>query len=98
MKLQKDPRFYYNKGLALKALRQNEEAINAFKEAINLKNDFAPAYNAIAGIYLTQGDYDNAIENYTKALQYDRKLALNVILKKVISPHKFSDRKSRQKK
>ncbi|CUS95390.1 Tetratricopeptide repeat-containing protein, partial [Candidatus Kryptonium thompsonii] len=74
LKLQKDPRFYYNKGLALKALRQNEEAINAFKEAINLKNDFAPAYNAIAGIYLTQGDYDNAIENYTKALQYDKKL------------------------
>lgn len=55
-------------------MRQNEEAINAFKEAINLKNDFAPAYNAIAGIYLTQGDYDNAIENYTKALQYDKKL------------------------
>lgn len=74
LKLQKDPRFYYNKGLALKALRQNEEAIKAFKEAINLKGDFAPAYNAIAGIYLTQGDYDNAIENYTKALQYDKKL------------------------
>ncbi len=74
LKIQQDPRFYYNKGLALKALRQNEEAIKVFKEAINLKNDFAPAYNAIAGIYLAQGDYDNAIENYTKALQYDKKL------------------------
>lgn len=55
-------------------MRQNEEAIKAFKEAINLKSDFAPAYNAIAGIYLVQGDYDNAIDNYNKALQYDKKL------------------------
>jgi tetratricopeptide (TPR) repeat protein len=74
LQLYQDPKFYYNKGIALKALRQNDEAIKAFKEAINLKKDFAPAYNAIAGIYLTQGDYDGAIENYTKALEYDNKL------------------------
>ncbi len=73
LSLQKDPKFYYNKGIALKALRQYDDAIKTFEEAINLKNDFAPAYNAIAGIYLSQGNYDKAIENYTKALEYDKK-------------------------
>lgn len=78
LNLQKDPRFYYSKGLAFKALKQYAEAINVFKEAINLKADFAPAYNAIAGIYLIQGDYDNAVEYYKKALEHDPKLDVAV--------------------
>ncbi len=78
LNIQKDPKFYYSKGLALKALKQNEEAIKVFKEAINLKTDFAPAYNAIAGIYLVQGDYDNAISYYKKALEYNPKLEVAV--------------------
>jgi tetratricopeptide (TPR) repeat protein len=91
LKFQQDPKFYYNKGLAHKALRQNEEAINAFKQAINLKQDFAPAYNAIAGIYLVQGDYDNAIENYKKALEYDKKLdaAVKGIVEALIGKSNF---------
>ena len=72
--LVKDPRFYYQKGIALKALKKYDEALQAFQEAINLQNDFAYAYNGMAGIYLMRRDYDKAIENYEKALTYNQKL------------------------
>ncbi|MBN1301684.1 MAG: tetratricopeptide repeat protein [Melioribacteraceae bacterium] len=64
--IQKDYRIEYQKGIVLKKLRKFVDAEQAFKESINLKNDFGVAYNALGGTYYSNGKYQEAIDAFTK--------------------------------
>jgi tetratricopeptide (TPR) repeat protein len=74
LKLNKDFKYFYQLGLAYKNSRQNDNAIAALKESVTLKNDLAPGYNALGGIYLATGDYDNSLESFKQALRYNPNL------------------------
>ena len=56
--------YYYNAGMYI-------ECINACKEAIKIKPDYAPAYNNICTAYNQLKMYDKAIEACNKALKID---------------------------
>ncbi len=47
-----------------------DEAINAFKRAIELDQSYAWSYNNLAALYSRQGRYKDAIPMYQKGLQY----------------------------
>jgi tetratricopeptide (TPR) repeat protein len=47
-----------------------EEAINAFKKAIQLDHTYGWSYNNLAALYSRQGRYKDAIPLYQKGLQY----------------------------
>ena len=57
------------KGLALYKLGKYEEAIKAYKEAINLKKDFAEAHYNLGDAYSQLRDYKKAIEAYKQAIR-----------------------------
>jgi tetratricopeptide (TPR) repeat protein len=46
-----------------------EQARKAYQQAIATDPDCVPAYQALAGLYLKQRDYDRAVATYQKALQ-----------------------------
>jgi superkiller protein 3 len=49
------------------------EAIKPLKQAIDVKQDYTNAYSLLAGIYLEQQKYEDAIEQYKKVLLYETK-------------------------
>ncbi len=49
--------------------KKPEEAISAYREAINLQSKYALAYNAIGMVYASQSRWDEAIAEYKKALE-----------------------------
>ena len=60
---------YYYIGLANAQKQQYAEAEAAYKKAIEVKPDFAEAYNALAGVYNTQKKYDEALAVSAKAAE-----------------------------
>ena len=56
----------YNLGKVYASLGQKDEALNAFKQALNRNPHYAPAWRAIAMIVYAQEDYAGAL----KALQH----------------------------
>jgi len=50
---------------------RQELAVNYFKEAISLKNDFAEAYNNLGGIFMDRREYDLACDQFKQAIEID---------------------------
>ncbi len=69
LKIEKDYRIYYQKGIALKKSGKNDDAQAAFEEVIKMKPDFEAGYNALGGVFFTKGDYQKAIDNFEKVLE-----------------------------
>lgn len=61
-----DYRIYYQKGVTLKKLHKYEDAIGAFKSAIENNPDFSIAYNGLGGTYFVTGQYQEAIDAFNK--------------------------------
>ncbi len=62
----KDYRIFYQKAISLKKLRKFSEAEKAFQAAIEDNPKFDFAYNGLGGVYFALGNYNKAIENFTK--------------------------------
>lgn len=60
---------YYYIGSAQAQKQQYAEAEAAFKKAIEIKADFAEAYNGLAGVYNSQKKFDEAAAMSTKAAE-----------------------------
>lgn len=72
--LDQDYRFHYLMGLSYKNTKQYPEAVEALKASIGLNAGFAGAHNAVGGVYLTQGNFEDAISSFKTALKVDPKL------------------------
>jgi superkiller protein 3 len=62
---------HYNLGVALKAKGQLEEAIEAYRKAIQLDPNYANAYSNLGSALYDKGQLEEAIEAYRKAIQLD---------------------------
>jgi tetratricopeptide (TPR) repeat protein len=78
--ISKDPKFYYQKGLALSKLSKNKEAVDALKSAVALDNSFDAGYVALASLQTANKDFAGAIDSYQKALSVtkDENLKANI--------------------
>jgi len=72
--LDQDHRYHYLLGLSYKNSKQYDSAIEALSASIGLNGQFAAAHNALGGVYLIQGEYDESITSFKAALQSDPKL------------------------
>lgn len=61
---------HYNLGLSLAALGHHQDAINAFKEAIALKADYAEAYYNLGVAYTKLEAYPKAVEAFKNAVEH----------------------------
>lgn len=69
LKIQKDYRILYQKGIALRKSGKLHEAKETFEECIKLKSDFDGSYNALGGVFFALGNMNEAITNFEKVLQ-----------------------------
>ncbi len=75
IEIKKYHKTYDKLGLIYAELNQDEEAIEHFKEAINLAPRYAKAYNDLGTIYGKTGNFELALENFNKAIQIDKDYA-----------------------
>jgi tetratricopeptide (TPR) repeat protein len=85
LNFEKDYRIYYQKGLALKSLGKNNDAKNAFEEALKLKPGFEAGYNALGGVDFATGNYQGAITNFEKVLEVSKNNSVKNKVKKNLS-------------
>ena len=64
---------YTQQGKALLRLDRVSEALNAFQNAIQIKKDYAPAYMAMADLYISQGNNQEALDIVNRGLKYTPK-------------------------
>jgi tetratricopeptide (TPR) repeat protein len=62
----------YANGVGQAYVGDNEQAISSLNQAINLKPEYANAYNERAGVYYNMGDYDHAVQDYEAAREAGR--------------------------
>ena len=72
--IEEDHRFHYLVGLCYKNSKQYDNAIASFFASIKVTPNFPGSHNALGGVYLVQGNYDQSIESFKTALKYDSKL------------------------
>jgi len=63
------PEFYLTRGEESSDARQYDRAIADYTVAIELKPDYAEAYNDRGFAYYLKGDFPQAISNYTRAIE-----------------------------
>jgi tetratricopeptide (TPR) repeat protein len=85
LNMEKDYRIYYQRGIALKNLGNHEEARKSFQESIKLKSDFEGGYNALGGVYFSMGNYQQAIDNFEKVLEFSKNNSVKNTVKKNLS-------------
>lgn len=85
LKIQKDYRIHYQKGLAHRRMNQLDQAFNEFTEALKLKPDFDLVYNALGTLEFTRGNYESSINNFLKTLELTKNNQLKGQVKKNIS-------------
>jgi len=85
LSISKDPKYYYQKGLALSKLSKNKEAEDALKSSIALNDSFDIGYVALASIQTVNKDYDGAIKSYEKALAVTKNENLKTSINESIS-------------
>ena len=61
---------YTQQGKVLLRLDRIPEALNAFQKAIQIKKDYAPAYIAMADLYISQGNDQEALDVVNRGLKY----------------------------
>lgn len=64
------------RGHALRALRKMEKASDAYREAITLKEDWAPAHIGLAEVLTAQGRSDEALSQLHRVIEIDKENAL----------------------
>jgi len=69
LKLEKHEFYYYQRGLAYKKSRNLDAALKSFESAVKTNPEWAIGYVALAGAHFSNGDYQQAIENYETALK-----------------------------
>jgi tetratricopeptide (TPR) repeat protein len=85
LKIEKDYRIYYQRGLALKSLGNHEQAKASFQESIKLKPDFEGGYNALGGVYFSMGNFQEAVNNFEKVLDISKNNTVKTKVKKNLS-------------
>jgi len=85
LNIEKDYRIYYQRGIALKNLGNLEEAKNSFEECLKLKSDFEGGYNALGGVFFSMGNYQAAINNFEKVLEFSKNNSVKNKVKKNLS-------------
>lgn len=68
LKIEKDYRIFYQKGIALKKAGKLDDAKAALEETVKANKDFEGGYNALGGVYFSMGDMNSAIKNFEKVL------------------------------
>ncbi|MGF1933399.1 MAG: TPR end-of-group domain-containing protein [Nostoc sp. ChiQUE02] len=59
---------WYNRGIALRKLGRNEEAIASYDQAVKIKPDYHEAWYSKACYYALQDNIEQALENLQKAI------------------------------
>lgn len=85
LKIQKDYRIFYQKGIAHRKMNQLDQAYNDLNEALKLKSDFDLAYNALGTLEFTRGNYEQSINNFLKTLELTKNAQLKNQVEKNIS-------------
>ncbi|MCX8057684.1 MAG: tetratricopeptide repeat protein [Ignavibacteria bacterium] len=85
LKIQKDYRILYQKGLAHRRMNQLDQAYNDLTEALKLKPDFDLAYNALGTLEFTRGNFESSINNFLKTLELTKNNQLKSQVQKNIS-------------
>ncbi|MBZ0198442.1 MAG: hypothetical protein K8H86_01145 [Ignavibacteriaceae bacterium] len=80
LKIEKDYRILYQKGVSLKKAGKLEEAKVTLEETVKANKDFEGGYNALGGVYFSLGDINAAIANFEKVLT----LGINAKVKNAI--------------
>ena len=57
-------------GVALKHLKELDQAIECHRRALQIKSDYPDAYNNLGNLFKEQGRLKEAIDHYQKALEY----------------------------
>jgi len=60
---------YYSKGICLRQLERFNESIQDLKKAVELKPEEPSAHNNLGMSFFKKGDFDDATNEYTKAIQ-----------------------------
>lgn len=71
-----DYKIHFQKGICLRKLERNDEAIACFNESIKNSPKFDLAYNALGGTYFALNNMHEAIVNFLKVLEYSSNQAL----------------------
>ncbi len=85
LKIQKDYRIHYQKGIAHRRMNQLDQAYADLTEALKLKSDFDLAYNALGTLEYTRGNYEQSVNNFLKALELTKNSQLKNEAQKNIS-------------
>lgn len=85
LKIQKDYRILYQKGLAHRKMNQLDQAYNDLTEALKLKPDFDLVYNALGTLEFTRGNYEQSVNNFLKTLELTKNAQLKSQVEKNIS-------------
>ena len=60
---------WYNRGNALRKLKQHQEALLSYDKALEIKPDYPAAWNNRGVVLGNSGKYEEAIASYDKALE-----------------------------
>jgi tetratricopeptide (TPR) repeat protein len=83
--ISKDPKYYYQKGLAFSKLSKNKEAEDALRSSVALNDSFDIGYVALASIQTANKDYEGAVKSYEKALTVTKNENLKISVSEAIS-------------
>ncbi len=59
-----NPQYFFNLGLVHQALRQSDQAIQAYQQAIALKSHYPEAYGNLGNAFREKGDLNQAAGAY----------------------------------
>ncbi len=85
IKISKDYRILYQKGLALRKADKLSEAKSVLEESLRLSPNNEAALNALGGVYFALKDYQKSIENFEKVLNLTKNNSFKDKVKKNMS-------------
>ncbi len=85
LKIEKDYRILYQKGISLKKAGKLDEAKATLEETVKINKNFEGGYNALGGVYFSLGDMNSAITNFEKVLALGGNAKVKNAIKKNLS-------------